>query len=158
MFRELTRKQKALPMDECMELLKNEKRGILSVIGDDGYPYGMPMNYWVDEEGCIWFHCGKEKSHRTDALKNCSKVSFCVCEQGTPVEGDWALIVRSVIVFGRIEIIDDTEMIADICYKLSRQFTDDENYIQKEINAFGPKTLLLRLKPEHISGKRVKES
>ena len=158
MFRELTRKQKALSSDECAELLKSEKRGVLSVVGDDGYPYGMPMNYWYGDEGCIWFHCGKETSHRLDALKRNDKVSFCVCEQGIPEEGSWALKVRSVIVFGRVEIIDDAEMISDICGKLSRQFTDDESYIQKEIAAFGDKTLLLKLRPEHICGKRVTES
>ena len=158
MFRELTRKAKELPCEESIELLRSEKRGILSVIGDDGYPYGMPMNYWYGDDGCIWFHCGKETSHRLDALKRCDKVSFCVCEQGVAEEDDWALKVRSVIVFGRMEIIDDAEMIADISYKLSRQFTDDESYISKEIAAFGAKTLLLKLQPEHICGKRVKES
>lgn len=158
MFRELTRKAKELPCAESIELLRSEKRGILSVIGDDGYPYGMPMNYWYGDDGCIWFHCGKETSHRLDALKRCDKVSFCVCEQGVAEEGDWALKVRSVIVFGRMEIIDDAEMIADISYKLSRQFTDDESYISKEIAAFGAKTMLLKLQLEHICGKRVKES
>lgn len=158
MFRELTRKHKALSAEECAEILRSEKRGILSVMGDDGYPYGMPMNHWYGDDGCIWFHCGKETSHRLDALKRCEKVSFCVCEKGEPEESGWALKVRSVIVFGRMEIVDDMEQIIDVCTKLSRKFTDDEGYIQKELAAFGAKTLLLKLKPEHICGKRVTES
>ena len=158
MFRELTRKNKSLPAEECIAILKTEKRGILSVNGDDGYPYGMPMNHWYEDlDGCIYFHCG-QGGHRLDALQRDGKVSFCVCENGVPDGDSWALKVRSVIVFGRMEIIDDAEMIADICYRLSRKFTDDEGYIQKEIAAFAKKTLLLKLCPEHISGKIVTES
>ena len=36
MFRELTRKNKAGTREECILLLENEKRGVLSVLGDDG--------------------------------------------------------------------------------------------------------------------------
>ena len=46
MFRTVTRFKQALSDEECLEILKNEKRGVLSVLGDDGYPYGMPINYW----------------------------------------------------------------------------------------------------------------
>ena len=158
MFRELTRKQKALPEEECIALLKSEKRGVLSVLGDDGYPYGMPMNHWYGEDGCIWFHCGRQASHRLDALKACDKVSFCVCEQGVPEENSWALKVRSVIVFGRMEIVDDRALVESVGRALSLKFTGDEAYIQKEISSFGAGTLLLKLIPEHISGKRVIES
>ena len=69
MFRELLRKNKQLSQEECVELLKNETRGVLSVIGDEGYPYGMPMNHWYNEDdGAIYFHCGNV-GHRLDALR-----------------------------------------------------------------------------------------
>ena len=42
MFRELVRKNKQIPAEECIVLLTKETRGVLSVNGDDGYPYGMP--------------------------------------------------------------------------------------------------------------------
>ena len=45
MFRELVRKHKQLPADTCIEVLKSETRGVLSVNGDDGYPYGAPINH-----------------------------------------------------------------------------------------------------------------
>ena len=158
MFRELVRKKKEISREECLELLRSERRGVLSVIGDMGYPYGTPMNHFYnDEDGNIYFHCGK-LGHRLDALRACDKVSFCVYEQGASDEGEWALNVRSVIVFGRVEIIDDTALIADITARLSRKFTGDEEYIAEEIKNHGHLTLLLRLRPEHICGKLVKES
>ncbi len=158
MFRELARKNKQISMEECIEVLKSETRGVLSVLGDDDYPYGMPMNHFYNEEdGKIYFHCGKF-GHRVDALKKHDKVSFCVFDQGYRNEGEWALNVKSIIVFGRMAIIDDPAVITDITTKLSYKFTQDDAYIQKEIEENLHITLLLALTPEHICGKLVNES
>jgi len=158
MFRDLLRKNKRISEEECIYLLKNEKRGVLSVLGDDDYPYGTPMNHFYDEEsGKIYFHCGKV-GHRIDALKNHNKVSFCLYDSGFVKEGEWALNVKSVIVFGRVEIIDDLKKITEITTKLSYKFTQDDEYIKNEIENYASKTYLLELTPEHICGKIVTES
>ncbi|MEE1320096.1 MAG: pyridoxamine 5'-phosphate oxidase family protein [Acutalibacteraceae bacterium] len=158
MFRELQRKNKQISYEECIDILKNEKRGVFSVLGDEGYPYGMPMNhYYCEEDGCIYFHCGKE-GHRTDSLKKYEKASFCVYDSGEKIQGQWALSFRSVIVFGKTEIIEGTKSVSDICYKLSRKFTDDENYIKNEIDCFAENTALIKLVPEHICGKKITEA
>lgn len=158
MFRELQRKNKQISMEECIELLKKETRGVLSVLGDDDYPYGMPMNHWYNEEdGKIYFHCGKS-GHRLDALRKCNKVSFCTYDRGYREDGDWALHVKSVIVFGTIAIVEDMETIADVARKLSYKFTQDEEYIQNEIDKYAKETLLMQLTLEHICGKQITES
>jgi nitroimidazol reductase NimA-like FMN-containing flavoprotein (pyridoxamine 5'-phosphate oxidase superfamily) len=158
MFRELLRKNKKVTDEKCKEILANKKRGVLSVCTKEGYPYGMPMNHFFDEdEGCIYFHCGKE-GHRLDCIKENPKVSFCVVEKGLKKENHWACNFNSVIVFGKIQIIDDLEIIEKVCRKLSYKFTSDEDYIEKEIKAFSAKTLLLKLNIEHICGKTVLEA
>ena len=158
MFRELTRKNKAATREECIRLLESEKRGVLSVQGDDGYPYGMPMNHWYDPEtGCLWFHCG-HGGHREDALRRCDKVSYCVYDEGYTEPGDWVNHVTSVIVFGRMEIIDDRDEIIRVATALTRKFTPDEAYLQFELEHFAHETLLLKLTPEHMCGKHVTES
>ena len=157
-FRPLARYRQELSEEECLSILKKELRGVLSVNGDHGYPYGMPLDhYYNEEDGCLYFHSGKN-GHRLDALKADDKVSYCVlCEEGRK-EGDWALVFKSVIVFGRMEIVEDQQLIADICRRLSYKFTDDEAYIEGEIARSLPATILLRLRIEHLSGKRVTES
>ena len=158
MFRELARKNKQLTTEECVHILKTEKRGVLSVIGDNDYPYGMPMNHFYNEEdGKIYFHCGKT-GHRLDALKKDNKVSFCAYDEGYRNQGKWALNVKSVIVFGRMEIVDDMDKIVNITTKLSHKFTQDDEYIKAEIENYAKATLLLELTPEHICGKLVQES
>ena len=157
MFREVARTKQALPIEESIEILKTAKRGVLSVLGDDGYPYGMPLNHWYNEEdGKLYFHSGKT-GHRTDAMRSCEKASFCVMDEGIPVEGEWWLKFRSVIVFGHIEIIEDHEQALDSSRKLSHKFTQDEAYIQHEIEHSGPGVLVFALVPEHITGKSVTE-
>ena len=158
MFRELKRKNKEISEDECRELLRQQTRGVLSVLGDGAYPYGMPMNhYYHDEDGCLYFHCGRG-GHRADAIAQHDKVSLCIVESGERVDGDWALRVRSVIAFGRIEILDDRDTVIRIAKALSYKFTQDESYIQKEIDAYASHTVLLRMKIEHLCGKCVIES
>ena len=158
MFREMVRKNKQLPQEECIRILTDAPRGVLSVIGDGGYPYGVPMDHWYNpEDGCLYFHSGSA-GHKIDAIRSCDKASFCVMDSGYREEGDWALNIRSVIVFGRMEVVDDMDTIVDVTTRLSHKFTLDDDYIQKEIRQSAKGTLLLRLTPEHICGKRIKES
>ena len=158
MFRPMLRKKQQLTQEECVAILNREPRGVLSVLGDDGYPYGTPMNhYYCEEDGKLYFHSGRQ-GHRVDAIHQNDKASFCVYDAGYRKEGQWALNIKSVIVFGRIEILNDQDRIYDIARKLSRKFTDDEAYIEHEIQTSGPGTLMFSLTPEHITGKLVNES
>ena len=158
MFRKMRRANQAISREACIEVLNNEPRGVLSVIGDDGYPYGIPVNHWYDEEkNKLYFHCGK-KGHKIDAIRSCDKVSFCVYDQGYRKEGEWALNIRCVITFGRAAILEDHEKALEICRSISRKFTDDIEYIEHEIRHSGPAVEVVEITPEHITGKLVNES
>ena len=158
MFREIVRKKQEIPMDKVIEILESEKRGVLSVLGDDGYPYGLPINYWYNKEnGYLYFHSGK-KGHKIDAIEANNKVSFCVYDAGYRKEGEWALNISSVIVFGKMYVVEDFEESMDICKKLSLKYTPDLEYIEDEIRTYGKATLCYELRPEHITGKIVNES
>ena len=158
MFREMVRKHLQLPERECLDVLRQEPRGVLSVLGDDGYPYGMPMDHWYNEEdGHLYFHSGP-MGHKVDALKNCDTVSYCVFDKGFVREGEWALNIRSVIVFGRMRVVEDRERAIELVRKLSYKYTDDETYIEGEIKKTGKIVLVYELVPEHMTGKLVNES
>ena len=158
MFRDVVRAKQKLTEAECIALLKSEVRGVLAVLGDDAYPYAVPTNYWYcEEDGKLYFHSGKS-GHKVDAIKRHDKVSFCVYDAGYRKEGDWALTIKSVIVFGRIELVEDYERAMDITRRLSLQFTSDTDYIEHEINHFGAGTLVFVLAPEHMTGKTIHEA
>ena len=144
--------------EECAEILISEPRGVLSVIGDEGYPYGIPMDHWYSEaDGKLYFHCAKE-GHKLDAIRACDKVSFCVMDKGFRREGEWALNIRSVVVFGRIKVVEDEAKWIEIGTNLCRKFTDDESYIEHEVKNALPRALCLELIPDHITGKLVNEA
>ena len=158
MFRPMLRAKQQISESECIDILKRQLRGVLSVLGDDDYPYGMPLNhYYCEEDGRLYFHSGKT-GHRLDALRRHDKASFCVWDDGFRREGSWALNIRSVIVFGRIEFVEDRERIYELSRRLSRKFTSDEDYIDREIERSGPGTLMFALVPEHMTGKLVNEA
>ena len=158
MFRELVRKNKELSKEECIKILTEEKRGVLSVLGDEEYPYGMPMNHFYNiEDGAIYFHCGNI-GHRLDALRKDNKVSFCTYDEGYRKPGQWALNIKSVIVFGRMHTVEDSEKANQIYRSMSLKYTSDIEYIDSEIQKFAKDTVCYELQPEHITGKIVNES
>ena len=157
MFREVTREKQRLPQEEIAEILAKEKRGILSLLGDDGYPYGVPLNHWFcPEDGHLYFH-GGTAGHTIDAMRACDKASFCVYDAAPPRPGEWWSVVRSVIVFGRLKAIEDRERTMEISRRISDKFTDDQEFIEQTIAHAGPMTFCFELVPEHVTGKLVFE-
>lgn len=158
MFREMRRSPQALSHEEIIDLLRTETRGVMSVQGDDGYPYGFPINHFYNEEdGKLYFH-GANFGHRVDAVKRDPKVSYCVYGQDYQEEGDWAKYVKSVIVFGKAELIDDKSEVERICRLLCDKFPCTPEYIEKEIEKDTKRTLLIAIDIENINGKLVHEA
>ncbi len=158
MFREMRRRKQQLTDGDCVDLLIAETRGVLSMLGENGYPYGIPMNhYYCPEDGKIYFH-GAREGHKIDALKACPKVCYTVFDKGYRREGEWSLNVRSAVVFGRIEPVTDEALAKKICTALCRKFTDDEDYLRRELTQALPRVQCLALTPEHMTGKLVNES
>ena len=158
MFRKMRRFNQQITDAECIEILKNTKRGVLSLLGEDGYPYGIPIDHWYcEEDGRIYFHGAKE-GHKIDAIKACDKASYCVYDEGFRKEGEWALNITSVITFGRIRLVEDEDTARKICTELVKKFTDDEDYLEKELQNAFPRVQCLELIPEQMTGKLVNES
>ena len=158
MFREMRRKPQALTREESVDLLKKETRGVMSVLGDDGYPYGFPINHYYDEEANKIYIHGANFGHRVDAVRRDPKVSYCVFGQDSQKEGDWAKYVKSVIVFGKAELIEDQESIIKWSEKLCSKFPCTQEYIDAEIKNDAHRTLCFAIDIEDINGKLVHEA
>ena len=160
MFREMRRFKQQISEEECIRILKEQPRGVLSMLGDDGYPYGIPLDHWYSEDdNKLYFHCAKT-GHKLDAIAAYDKVSYCVMDEGYRKEGEWALNINSVVIFGRARIVDDEEdeLKHRIAVNLCRKFTDDEDFLQKELTHALPRAAFIELTPEHMTGKLVNES
>ncbi len=120
MFRPLRRPKQALPLQECEEILNKSHYGILSLTGDDGYPYGVPVNH-VYLDGKIAFHCAAS-GHKLDAIRSCDKVSYCVVWKDDVSAERQATDYISVIVFGRASLVEDDEGKRRICEAIGEKF------------------------------------
>ena len=118
MFREIRKKRNKLSLEKTKQLLHNERRGILAVNGDEGYPYALPVNYYYDEtNNKIYFH-GAKVGHKVDALKTNDKICFTVYGHETIKEEKWAPYVQSAILFGRCHLLEYNDQTMDKAVRL----------------------------------------
>ena len=158
MFREMRRAKQQLGKDECVEILLKEWRGVLSIYGEDGYPYGLPMNFYYDKESeKLYFHSGMN-GHKIDALNKDNRVSFCVYDKGFRKEGDWALNIKSVIIFGKIKFVEDESLREEIMRKFGLKYDPDPRNVEDTIKRMLRVTKVMELSVDHITGKLVNES
>ncbi len=156
MFREMRRFKQSIQESECIEILKNEPRGVMAVHGENGYPYAFPMNH-IYIDGKLYFHCAKE-GHKLDAISKDDKVSFCVMNKGFRKDGEWALNISSVIVFGRIRKVNDSEEMLKIVRKLGLKHYPTPESVENEIQKAVSRVQILELTIDHMTGKLVNES
>ena len=147
----MRRKRQKLSDEECIEILTNEPRGVLALLGDDDYPYALPMSH-VYVDGKIYFH-GAMKGHKRDAALNYPKVSYCVVDDGVRNEGEWWYTFKSVIVFGKIRILTDREDKIDKLTHLGDKFFPSHEETVNEINKLLDKTEVFEITIEHMAGK-----
>ncbi|HIS34788.1 MAG TPA: pyridoxamine 5'-phosphate oxidase family protein [Candidatus Avirikenella pullistercoris] len=105
MFREMRRRKQLLPEEKSVSILERMTSGVLAVMGDNGYPYAVPLSY-VYCDGKLYFHSAKT-GHKIEAIIRNEKVSFCVIEQDNVVPEEYTTYFRSVIVFGKARILTD---------------------------------------------------
>jgi nitroimidazol reductase NimA-like FMN-containing flavoprotein (pyridoxamine 5'-phosphate oxidase superfamily) len=150
-FHEMRRKNKAMPQEQAVKLLEEGKFGILSLAGENGYAYGVPLNY-VSKEGCIYFHCAAD-GYKLDCIAYNNKVSFCVIGDTKPLPEKFSYEYESVIAFGRAEEVSGQEKLdalKAIIQKYSSGFMDKGlAYIKNDAD----KTKVIRIDIEHITGK-----
>ena len=156
MFRNMRRFKQQLSEQECLDVLIHAPRGVLAVHGEDGYPYAFPMNF-IYLHGKIYFHCAKA-GHKLDALASNDKVSFCVMDEGFRKSGDWALNIKSIVLFGRVNKTDGTQETIEILRQIGLKYYPTAEGVEGEIRKAGAHVQILELTIEHMTGKLVNES
>lgn len=157
MFRNMRRVKNEISQEAAKELLRKNKRGALSVNGDDGYPYAVPIDFYYDEEeNRIYFHSAR-KGHKIDSIKASDKVCFTTWDDGYLLEGDWAYYVSSCVVFGRASLVTDTDIALDKIRKFALKYYPTAEEVDEEIRKSFAAVQMVRIDIEHISGKKIHE-
>lgn len=152
-FRKMRRNRQELGKEACEEILLRNTAGVLAVLGDNGYPYAVPLSY-VYQDGALYFHCAKE-GHKLDALESCPKASFCVVDQDEVVPEKYTTYFRSAIAFGQAQVMEDGEGKQRAMEALGRKYAplESEERLQKEISGSAERTAVIKLTIEHMTGK-----
>ena len=154
-FREMRRKRQQLAEEE-IAILEKATTGTLALLGDNDYPYAVPISY-VYHDGKLYFHSALA-GHKVDAIRKCDKASFCVIEQDDVLPEKYTTFFRSVIAFGRIHIIEDEQEKLETARMLGNRYNpNDEENLQKEIESGFARMLMIRFDIEHLTGKEAIE-
>ena len=151
MFRQMRRYKQELTEEECISILTAEPRGVLALLGDEDYPYAIPMSH-VYADGKIYFHGAKE-GHKNDAVKKYPKASYCVVDKGIKRENEWWYTFKSVIVFGKIRTLDEKSEKIEKLRHLGNKFFPTPEETEKEIERLLDRTEVFELTIDHMSGK-----
>ena len=156
MFRKMRRYKQQLADEEAINVLERGKTGILAVLGDDGYPYTVPINY-VYADGAIFMHSALT-GHKIDAIRACDKASFCVIDADDVVPQDYSTNFRSVIAFGRVRILEDeSERLAATRLLGDKYNPNQPEALEAEIAHAFKRMHVIELSIEHLTGKQSKE-
>ena len=157
MFREMRRKNQILKEEEAIAILEKGKSGVLGLLGDEDYPYAVPISY-VYCDSKIYFH-GAKSGHKIDAIKKCEKASFCVIDQDQIVPEKYTTYYRSVIAFGKIRMMENETEIRKAINVLAKKYhpTDSEQGRENVINSAMKSLCVMEFQIEHLTGKEAIE-
>lgn len=157
MFRRMRRIKQELPLEEAKKLLMKNKRGVLSFNGEDGYPYSIPINYLYDaEENKLYFH-GSKVGYKVDCIKNNKKSCFVTYGDEELSDNGWSYYLKSVVVFGKIEIVEDRELAAKKLIELASRYYPSLGEIDAAMERSFDNVLVYSLNIEHMTCKKVHE-
>ena len=144
----MRRKRQQLSEAESIGILQKATSGTLALLGDNGYPYAVPISY-IYHEGKLYFHSALS-GHKVDAIRGCDKASFCVIEQDDVQPKKYTTFFRSVIAFGRIHIIEDENEKMTTARLLGNRYNpNDEESLKKELEHGFARMLMIRFDIEH---------
>ena len=180
-FRTMRRKRQQLSEEESIEILQKSTAGTLALLGDNDYPYAVPISY-VYADGKLYFHSALS-GHKVDAIRKCDKAavereqhqaclgsaelaqarpgvkaSFCVIDQDEVHPEKYTTFYRSVIAFGRIHIIEDEAEKQETARMLGNRYNpNQEEALQEELEKGLSRMLMIRFDIEHLTGKQAIE-
>lgn len=150
-MREMRRNDRQMNQEEAEALLLNGEYGFLAVMGDEEYPYAVPVSY-AYENGAIYFHSAKE-GHKIDGIRRHSKVSFTVVGNTEVLPGKFSTKFESVIVFGQAVELEGDEKRIGLMTLIQKYAPDFMEKGGKYVNHSGKDTIVVKIAIDQITGK-----
>lgn len=138
---------------EIADLLSRMDVGAISTIGEDGFPYTVPVNF-VTVDGKVYIH-GRKIGEKVDNIKRDSKVCFTVWQRkgyedcGIPA-CDTTTVYECAVIRGNVVFIDDNDEKAKVLQAIVDKLVPDKKDMDmKKV----PPTLVYMIEPTSVTGK-----
>lgn len=156
MFREMRRSRQQLTPEESIRLLEQGTVGVLGLLGDDGYPYTLPISY-LYRDGRLYFHSAKA-GHKLDAIRRQNKASFTVVGRSDTLPEKFTACYQSVIAFGQIRVLEEEAEKREAIRLLTLKYCPGEAArMDDEIDRAWAALCMLEFSIQHLTGKQSKE-
>jgi nitroimidazol reductase NimA-like FMN-containing flavoprotein (pyridoxamine 5'-phosphate oxidase superfamily) len=157
MSHEMRRRDRELGEEEAYAVLREAGDGVLATIGEDGYPYAVPMNH-VLADGALYLHSALT-GHKLENLAHCDLVSYCVVAAREVVPAELSTNYRSAVVFGRAaQVSEPIEKRRGLMALLHRFAPEHMENGLKELERDFARTAVLRIDIHRITGKARKKA
>jgi len=150
-----------MSLQDCNGVLDHTTHGVLALLGDDDYPYAVPVSH-ARVGATLYFHSALQ-GHKLDAIKHCDKASFCVVDTDQVIPEEFTTHYKSVIAWGRVTIVENDEEKLQALTALADKYcragigADYGEALDAEIDKSWSACLTFKLDIEHLSGKLSKE-
>ncbi len=120
------RTDRLMPDETAREILARGFCGRLATIGADGYPYCVPLLY-VWSAGEVYVHNTSARGHLRANVEHDQRVCFEIDAPGEifaygRFECDSTVSYQSVIVFGKIRVVEDLNAKQEFCEALMAKY------------------------------------
>jgi len=155
MFANMRKSNRKMNEEDCQQLLYSGEFGVLSLMGTNGFPHAVPMNY-AYKEGKIWLHSAKA-GEKILCMQAHNQVSFCIVGKSEVLPDQFSSAYQSIIIYGSLsEVFDDSARsgLLALIEKYSPDFLSEGiAYIEKDV----ANTSVLCLDIAHMTGKERKK-
>lgn len=151
----LRRSDRALSEADAMQVAENAEYGVLSIVGNDGYPYAVPLNFVKCGE-YFYAHCAKE-GKKLDSIALANKVCINFVGTAAAIPEKFSFEYKSATLFCTAGLVSDQAEKVCALKKLIEKYSPD--FIEKGyeyVARSADKAAVLRFKIDGISGKERK--
>ena len=150
--REIRRKDREIDEVEALKILAKGEYGILSTVGEDGNPYGVPVSY-VYHDGDIYIHSAPE-GRKVDNLVSGAHASFCVVGHTQMQPEMFSTHYESAIVACDVRELFDEAKLDALGWLIKKYSSGFEAPGAEYIASRKDETRLFALRVRHLTGKR----
>jgi uncharacterized protein len=151
MFREMRRRDRELSQDDAREILARADHGVLATVGEDGWPYAVPVNHVLLGD-MLYIHCALE-GHKLENIAGEERVSYCAVASAQVMPEMLSTLYESAVVFGRAALVTDAEEKRKALLGLIDRFCGDGTVNKEEALRRFAEPAVIRIHVERITGK-----